>query len=70
VGQWDLAENRVKNLRRSPYGLRQVLLSAAASRRGDLTVISDFAGGNPKAEEHLSKSVQMLLDASLAVQGP
>jgi hypothetical protein len=70
VGQWELAENRIRGLKRSPYGLRQVLLSASALRRGDSSVLASFSQGDAQAEEALQRSVHMLLDASLAVQGP
>jgi len=70
MGQWELAESRVKNLKRSPYGLRPVLLSAAASRRGDFSVLNSFTEGDLQGREGLQRSVQMLLDASLAIQRP
>jgi hypothetical protein len=70
LGEWDPAENRVRNLDSNPYGLRPVLLSAAALRRGDRTPLTSFSNGDPEAEAQLLQSVQLLLNANLALQAP
>jgi hypothetical protein len=70
TGKWDQAEERVRNLKRNPYGLRPVLLSAAGLRRNDPSPLESFAQGDPKAENQLKKAVQLLLDASLALRAP
>jgi len=70
MGEWDQAEERVRHLKRNPYGLRPVLLSAAGLRRQDSTTLKGFAQGDPEAEAQLKTAVQMLLDASLARQAP
>lgn len=70
MGEWDQAEERVRDLTQNPYGLRPVLLSAAALRRGDTTTLTAFSQGDPAAEAQLGQAVQMLLNASLALQAP
>lgn len=68
TGEWNRAEKRVEPLQRNPYGLRPVLLSAAALRRGDSSVMEGFSKGDPIAEQQIQQGIKMLLDANLAIQ--
>ena len=72
LGHWDRAEERLINLQRDPFGLRAIVLSAAALRKPepDRSVLEAFAGPNPDAQVALAGKVQFFLDASLENQRP
>jgi len=64
--EWDRAEARMSTLPGDPYGYRALLLSAAALRRGDASVMEGFAGDPREAEDGgaLRVHVEFLLDQS------
>ena len=68
LGQWDQAEERLIGLQRDPFGLRAIVLSAAAMRRSDNSVLNHFAGPDAQAQIDLSEKVQLFLNKSLENQ--
>ena len=68
LGHWEQAEERLADLQRDPFGLRAVVLSAAAMRRSDTSVLEAFAGPDAQSQLALSEKVQLFLSASLEAQ--
>jgi hypothetical protein len=65
MGEWDAAEARAAGVSRDPYGYRALILSAAALRRGDRTVLEGFSGQEvPEGTPPLEAQVEALLGRS------
>jgi len=62
--EWDSAEARMQPLSGDPYGYRPLVLSAAALRRGDGSVLASFSAerGGARGAGSLDERVAFLLD--------
>ncbi|MEE2751979.1 MAG: hypothetical protein VX519_11160 [Myxococcota bacterium] len=69
IGQWDAAESHAKEAGRDPTGLAPVVLSAAALRRGDESVLLYWEQkGSNEAQINLRDQVDFVLNSPPPIQ--
>lgn len=64
VGDWSLAESQLVGLKRDPFGLRDVVLAAAALKRGDTRTLREIAGEEAGRLQGLEERARLLMSAS------